>query len=88
MAVLSDTYLEELKKTNESQIRYEPVGIRTRYSWITTLDGYGHTNQFVSDESVSISVAYRGGVGGSNPPPRNSEVPPKSCQTQPHCENC
>ena len=30
------------------------------------------------------------GVGVSNPPspPRNSEGPPKSCQTQPHCENC
>ena len=35
-------------------------------------------------------VAYReGGLGGggSNPPsPRNSEGPPKSCQTQPDCE--
>jgi len=28
-----------------------------------------------------------GWVGGSNPPPhRNSEDPPTSCQTQPHCE--
>ena len=35
------------------------------------------------------AVAYRGGVWGcSNPPPRNSEGPPKSCQTQPDCENC
>ena len=33
------------------------------------------------------SVAYRVG-GGFNPPPRNSEGPPKSCQTQPYCENC
>ena len=28
------------------------------------------------------------GLGGSNPPLRNSEGPPKSCQTQPDCENC
>ena len=28
-----------------------------------------------------------GELGGSNPP-RNSEGPPKSCQTQPECENC
>ena len=33
------------------------------------------------------SVAYRGGVWGVHPPPRNSEGPPKSCQTQPDCEN-
>jgi len=32
----------------------------------------------------------RVGLGGSDtpPPPRNSESPPKSCQTQPDCENC
>ena len=29
-----------------------------------------------------------GGFGGSNPLPPNSEGPPKSCQTQPDCENC
>ena len=30
-----------------------------------------------------------GGWRGSNPPPpRNSEGRPKSCQTQPDCENC
>ena len=31
-----------------------------------------------------------GGFRGFNPPPhpRNSEGPPKSCQTQPDCENC
>jgi hypothetical protein len=35
------------------------------------------------------AVAYRGGgLGCSTPPPRNSEGPPKSCQTQPDCENC
>ena len=28
-----------------------------------------------------------GGFGGFNPP-RNSEGPPKSCQTQTDCENC
>ena len=34
------------------------------------------------------SVTYRGEVWGFQPPPRNSEGPPKSCQTQPSCENC
>jgi len=31
-----------------------------------------------------------GGLGGIKlpPNPRNSEGPPKSCQTQPDCENC
>jgi len=28
------------------------------------------------------------GWGIQTPPPRNSEGPPKSCQTQPDCENC
>jgi hypothetical protein len=39
-----------------------------------------------TDLEQSTTVAYRG--GGSTPPPRNSEGPPKSCQTQPDCENC
>ena len=35
------------------------------------------------------AVAYRGGFWGFKPPPpRNSEGPIKSCQTQPDCENC
>jgi hypothetical protein len=35
------------------------------------------------------AVAYWGGGGFKHPPtPRNSEGPPKSCQTQPDCENC
>ena len=34
------------------------------------------------------AVVYRGGVWGVQPPPRNSKGPPKSCQTQPDCENC
>ena len=34
------------------------------------------------------AVAYRGGAGFRQPPPRNSEGPPKSCQTQTDCENC
>ena len=34
-------------------------------------------------------VTKGGGLGCSNPPPgRNSEGPPKLCQTQPDCENC
>ena len=34
-----------------------------------------------------ISGVPRGGWG-VQPPPRNSEGPPKSCHTQPDCENC
>jgi len=35
------------------------------------------------------AVAYwEEGLGVFKPPPRNSESPPKSCQTQPDCENC
>ena len=33
-------------------------------------------------------VAYWGGGLGCSNPPRNSEGPPKFCQTQPDCENC
>ena len=33
------------------------------------------------------SSGVRGGFGVFKPPPRNSEGPPKSCQTQPDCEN-
>ena len=36
----------------------------------------------------TVAVAYRGGLWGVQPPPRTSEGPPKSCQTQPDCENC
>jgi len=46
--------------------------------------------KFVVAVENGFAVAYRGGRGlwGSTPPPRNSEGPPKSCQTQPDCENC
>jgi len=42
-----------------------------------------------SNEKVSgeISDVLKGG-GFNLPPPRNSEGVPKSCQTQPDCENC
>jgi len=33
---------------------------------------------------LKSSVAYR----GEDPPPLNSEGPPKSCETRPDCENC
>ena len=37
-----------------------------------------------NSKEQSVAVAYRGGeLGCSNPPPRNSEGPPKSYQTQP-----
>ena len=46
---------------------------RTPSSWTWT-------RQWRTEEEV---------LGYSNsPPPRNSESPPKSCQTQPDCENC
>jgi len=43
--------------------------------------------------SRHVSAQWRTkGEGGwgfiSSPPPRNSEGPPKSYQTQPDCENC
>ena len=46
----------------------------------------------LSQPYYTETVGYRGGegVGGSTPPPqkkKNSEGPPKSCQTQSHCEN-
>jgi len=40
----------------------------------------------VTNLSVSSGVPG-GGFGGSNPPPRNFEGPPKSYQTKPDCEN-
>ena len=43
--------------------------------------------QLQSAEYLERSVAYRGGCWGSTLP-RNSGGPPKSCQTQPDCENC
>ena len=45
----------------------------------------------VSSGNSLPTVAYWGGGGeefGVLKPPRNSEGPPKSCQTQPDCENC
>ena len=39
-------------------------------------------------EHVSVkSDQWRTG-GGFKPPLRNSESPPKLCQTQPNCEKC
>ena len=51
---------------------------------------YGVFNEAASTQTTWRSVAYRGGggfLGCSAPPPRNSEGPPKLCQTQPDCEN-
>ena len=41
-------------------------------------DGAGHL----------IFSAVAVGLGGFKPPLRNSKGPPKSCKTQPDCENC
>ena len=38
--------------------------------------------------SLRVSGVPWGGRFGVFKPPRNSEGPPKSCQTQPDCENC
>ena len=35
-----------------------------------------------------VAVAYRGGVWGVQPPPRNSEGPPNRPRLNPVCENC
>jgi len=49
--------------------------------------GYNKNNK-----RCTVPVAYRGGGvvvwGFQPPPPRNSEGPPESCQTQPDCANC
>ena len=44
----------------------------------------------VINNHIPGSVAYRGGGVQTHPPPRprNFEGFPKSCQTQPDCENC
>jgi len=51
-----------------------------------------HDKRVKSMEIHIVVLQWRtegGEVGVFNPPPpRNSEVPPKSCQTQPDCENC
>jgi len=38
--------------------------------------------------NMSPSGVPRGGGFGGVQTPQNSEGPPKSCQTQPNCENC
>ena len=38
-------------------------------------------------ELTHITQQWRIEGGGFKPSPRNSEGPPKSCQTQPDCEN-
>ena len=50
--------------------------------WTVQGSNPGRENNF----SRLQTVAYRGGLGCSTPHPRNSEGPPKACQTQPHCE--
>ena len=72
-------------------------------SWVSSLIFYSnidhHANYASVVPSVSsvwlclhfiilVPVAYRGGVWGVQTSPQNSEGPPKSCQTQPDCENC
>jgi len=37
---------------------------------------------------TGVGGGFLGGIRPPPPPPRNSEGPPKSCQTQPDCENC
>ena len=61
--------------------------IRVLYTVLVPL----YTVQYTHAPQVNMlpysGVPRRGGLGCSNPPPRNSEGPPKSCQTQPDCEN-
>ena len=60
--------------------------VSERRTWETRGRGLKLTVQIY----LHLAVAYLwGGLGCSTPPPpRNSEGPPKSCQTQPDCENC
>ena len=53
----------------------------------TCLGGRDRLIRIIRTPPLSGSGVPRGGgLGGSNP--LNSEGPPKSCQTQPDCENC
>ena len=48
-----------------------------------------HIVQVVPASSMFSGVPRgEGGWGVQTPTPRNSEGSPKSCQTQPDCENC
>ena len=65
-----------------------------RFGFVTQQDGLWEVMTSKSTENIfflhifhSSGVPRGRGLGGSNPP-RNSEGPPKSCQTQPDCENC
>ena len=52
-------------------------------------DNYNNNIKYFPLNMQDSSGVPRGGVEGFKPPPpRNSEGPPKSCQTQTDCENC
>ena len=56
--------------------------------WRST-DGFTNRSRNVAHcYTLLTSGVPRGGGLGCSTPPRNSEGPPKSCQTQPDCENC
>jgi hypothetical protein len=60
---------------------------------LATFSKQNHEAPIIQFSSPPIQWRTEGGGGGavwggSNSPPRNSEGPPKSCQTQPDCENC
>jgi hypothetical protein len=63
--------------------QFRGLNIRTQRA------GYGFYTRRSLRSHLCESVAYRGGVWGvQTPPPRNSEGPSKSCQTQPDCKIC
>ena len=64
----------------DSRMRYHSL----THSWATLRCAQYNSSLFTL--SFFFSGVPRGGLGCSNPP-RNSEGPPKSCQTQPDCEN-
>ena len=76
---------------NFSSISEEkPVSIRCKHI-LETYWTRRWTVHSIRIEQVQIgSDQWRteGGVFGGSTPPRNSEGPPKSCKTQPDCENC
>jgi len=60
-------------------------------SWMTTPFRLFATAYSIYSQLSCISGHWRteeGFRGVQPPPPPNSEGPPKSCQTQPDCENC
>jgi len=59
------------------------------FSCVCAVEGFRKMSEAKSTCIIWHQWRTEGGLGGFKPPPpRNSEGPTKSCQTQPDCENC